>query len=82
MKEKILEISDKLRNNKITEIEAKKLLLSLFCVIGCLPDEDDINEHSKNTYPHMKESGGEKYKYIQKGHRDGAIWMLWEINNL
>ena len=47
MKEKILEISDKLRNEEITEIEAQKQFLFLFSVSNSLPTLNELDTKAK-----------------------------------
>ena len=49
MKEKILEISDKLRNREITEKEARKQFLFLFGVSVSLPSDKVIEDIIKVT---------------------------------
>lgn len=49
MKHKILEISDKLRRNEVTENEARNLLLGLFCVSVSLPVESFDADEFLNT---------------------------------
>jgi len=56
MKGRILEISDNLRNNKITELEAQNLLLGLFGVSSsALPDRPSGLEDSDWWCPNCKE---------------------------
>lgn len=46
MKEQILQISDKLRKNEITDKEAQRLLLKLFGVMSMLPTDEEIIKHA------------------------------------
>ena len=47
MKEQMLQISDKLRNNEITDKEAQRLFLDLFGVMSMLPTDEEIIKHAE-----------------------------------
>lgn len=53
----MLKISDKLRNNQITDKEAQRLLLDLFDVMNMLPTDEEIIKHAEYSTDFLHRNG-------------------------
>lgn len=87
MKEQILEISDKLRDNKITDKEAQTELCFLFGVMRCYVKEIDQfyndtgycdNTNQFGIRKDYKKGEGWDWKNPSQMIKD---WMKWKRNN-
>ena len=77
MKEQILQISDKLRDNKITDKEAQTELCFLFGVIGSLSDVLKIQPDFKLAKEVQEIQAKEVYNYIVNEHEVKLTYEEW-----